>query len=201
MRRRGLVCFCLSLFSVAVVPAVSQSNYAVLHGSVSDAQHRAIVGASVQLKSTSTEFVRRVDTNEVGLFEIPGLLPDDYELKITAPGMALLTQKLQLEVGQKLTLDLILQLQSVAQTIDVADLPETIRTRDASVGEVIEPQSIRELPLNGRMLIDLVLTLPGAHVSHGAQTGDMNPLYWRPGQRSAITIGGINCSKVSATEP
>ena len=40
------------------------------------------------------------------------------------------------------------------------------------------------------MLIDLVLTVPGAHVSHGAATGDMNPLYWRPGQRSAVSIGG-----------
>jgi len=40
------------------------------------------------------------------------------------------------------------------------------------------------------MLIDLMLTVPGAHVSHGAQTGDMNPLYWRPGQRSAVSIGG-----------
>ena len=35
-----------------------------------------------------------------------------------------------------------------------------------------------------------MLTVPGAHVSHGAQTGDMNPLYWRPGQRSAISVGG-----------
>jgi hypothetical protein len=40
------------------------------------------------------------------------------------------------------------------------------------------------------MLIDLVLTVPGAHMSHGAATGDMNPLYWRPGQRSAVSIGG-----------
>src|SRR5437667_8352820 len=40
------------------------------------------------------------------------------------------------------------------------------------------------------MLIDLVLTVPGAHMSHGAQAGDMNPLYWRPGQRSAVSIGG-----------
>ncbi len=40
------------------------------------------------------------------------------------------------------------------------------------------------------MLIDLVLTVPGAHESHGAQTGNMNPLYWRPGQRSAVSIGG-----------
>lgn len=43
---------------------------------------------------------------------------------------------------------------------------------------------------HGRMLIDLALTVPDAHVGHGAQTGDMSPLYRRPGQRSAITIGG-----------
>jgi hypothetical protein len=40
------------------------------------------------------------------------------------------------------------------------------------------------------MLIDLVLTVPGAHISHGAATGDMSALYWRPGQRSAVSIGG-----------
>src|SRR5258708_6007218 len=38
--------------------------------------------------------------------------------------------------------------------------------------------------------IHRLLPVPGAHVSHGAQTGDMNPLYWRPGQRSAVSIGG-----------
>ena len=65
-----------------------------------------------------------------------------------------------------------------------------LHTTDASVGEVIEPKSIRELPLNGRMLIDLVLTVPGAHEGFGAQTGSTNPLYWRPGQRSAVVIGG-----------
>jgi len=49
---------------------------------------------------------------------------------------------------------------------------------------VVEPKSIQDLPLNGRMLIDLALTVPDAHIGHGAQTGDMSPLYWRPGQRS-----------------
>ena len=55
---------------------------------------------------------------------------------------------------------------------------------------MVETKSIQELPLNGRMLLDLAVTVPGAHMSHGAQAGDMNPLYWRPGQRSAISIGG-----------
>src|SRR5437016_8596951 len=35
-----------------------------------------------------------------------------------------------------------------------------------------------------------MLMVPGAHAGHGAQTGNMNPLYWRPGQRSAVSIGG-----------
>src|SRR6185437_3398670 len=67
---------------------------------------------------------------------------------------------------------------------------ELLKTQDASVGEVVDQQSVQSLPLNGRMLIDLVLTVPGAHISNGAGTGDVNPLYWRPGQRSAVSIGG-----------
>jgi len=50
---------------------------------------------------------------------------------------------------------------------------------------------VHELPLNGRMLLDLALTVPGSHQGPtAAQTGDMNPLYWRPGQGSSLTIGG-----------
>jgi len=30
------------------------------------------------------------------------------------------------------------------------------------------------------MLLDLALTVHGSHQGHGAQKGDMNPLYWRP---------------------
>ena len=168
----------------------AQSNYAILRGSVSDPQHRPIAGATVELKAASTQALRRTVTSEHGLFEFPALLPDDYELKASATGMATLSQSLRLEVGQRSSLDLNLRLQSVAQTVEVADLPETVRSSDASVGEVIEPQAIRELPLNGRMLVDLVLLVPGAHVSHGAQSGSTSPLYWRPGQRSAVSIGG-----------
>src|SRR4249919_2495285 len=90
-----------------------------------------------------------------------------------------------------MTLDVSLKLSSVNTVVDVkTDTVNVLRTTDASVGEVVEPTSVRNLPLNGRMLIDLVLTVPGAHESHGAQAGDMSPLYWRPRQRSAVSIGG-----------
>jgi hypothetical protein len=170
--------------------AFGQSNYAVVTGSVTDPQHLPVVGAAIQLTAASTGAVRHVVTDQRGLFEASALLPDDYELTTEAPGFAPDKQSVRLEVGQKLTVTVSLTLGSVKQRVNVSAANEVLHTRDASVGEVIEPQSIRELPLNGRMLIDLVLTVPGAHVGFGAQTGSTNPLYWRPGQRSAVVIGG-----------
>ena len=175
---------------LASLPAFGQSNYAELSGTVLDPERAAIVGASIQLTSLSTQAERIVSSNEHGIFQIPGLLPGDYKLIVKAPGFAESNQSLRLEVGQQLSLNITLQLGSVASALDVTGAAEQLDKTDASVGEVIEPTSIANLPLNGRMLIDLVLTVPGAHVSHGAQAGDMSPLYWRPGQRSAVSIGG-----------
>src|SRR5258706_8874150 len=186
MKRSCVLLFLLGL----AAPGFPQSNYAVLTGAVTDPQHLPVAGATVELTAASTGAPRRVVTNQQGRFEAPALLPDDYELRIETLGLATGKQSLRMEVGQKLVLEIMLMVGSLVQGVKVTDGSEVLQTTDASVGEVIEPTSIRELPLNGRMLIDLVLTVPGAHVGFGAQTGSTNPLYWRPGQRSAVVIGG-----------
>jgi len=162
--------------------AYGQSNYAVLRGAVMDPQKNPVAGADVQLTSSGTGGVRHAASNEQGLFEITGLWPGDYQLAVQSAGFAALTQTLRLEVSQQLALELNLKVASASSTVQVAaSAMDVLHTSDASIGEVIEPAAVEALPLNGRMLIDLVLTVPGAHLSHGAQTGEMNPLYWRPG--------------------
>jgi len=173
-----------------LAPSFAQSNYAVLTGSVSDEQHLAVRGATVELTAAGTGAVRHLVTNEQGLFEASALLPDDYQIKVEANGFAATAQSFKLEVGQTLKLALTLKIGQVQRDISVNAGSEVLRTADASVGEVIEQRSVHELPLNGRMLIDLILTAPGAHIGFGAQSGSTNPLYWRPGQRSAVVIGG-----------
>ena len=168
-----------------------QSNYATLSGNVLDVLGAAVAGAQIRLIAAGTGAERLVNSNEIGLFQVPGLLPGEYQITVTKNGFAEFTQTLRLEVGQQSSLDVKLALASVSNKVEVgANSGPVLRTTDASVGEVVEPAAIQQLPLNGRMLIDLVLTVPGAHEGHGAQTGDMNPLYWRPGQRSSVTIGG-----------
>ena len=188
MFRRFLhVLLCLA---VAIATAHAQSNYAVVRGSVLDPQHHPIAGAHIHLTAGGTGAQREVTANATGLYEIAGLQPGAYTLTVDSPGFAHATQAINLEVGQQATLDLQLHVGNETQTVKVEGSTELLKTQDASVGAVVDQRSVDSLPLNGRMLIDLVLTVPGAHASHGAATGDMNPLYWRPGQRSAVSIGG-----------
>jgi len=179
----------LSLLLISC-PAFSQSNYASIVGTVSDPEGHPFAGATLQLTSLTTRAERHVSSSEQGLFQITAVSPGEYELIVQTPGFATISQKFGLEVGQQMTANFALKVALVKDFVEVAGQPETLHTADAAIGEVIEPAAIRDLPLNGRMLIDLVLTVPGAHVGHGAQTGNMNPLYWRPGQRSAVSIGG-----------
>jgi len=186
MRTLSSVLCALALSAVSL----AQSNFAVVSGTVKDAQSLVVAHATVTFKALSTGATRSVTTNEAGLFYAAALLPDDYEVTTTASGFAPLAQQLHVEVGQKVALDVALKVGPVKEGVNVNSASEILHTTDAAVGEVVEPKSIQELPLNGRMLIDLVLTVPGAHLGFGAQTGQTNPLYWRPGQRSAVVIGG-----------
>src|SRR5438477_565137 len=188
--QRAILLF--SLFLVILAPGTfGQSNYAVVSGTITDPQQGPVAGAAVVLTSNETHAERRVTTNSQGIFQITGILPGQYNLSVAASGFAQLTHALRLEVGQQLDLSFLLKLASASDMIQVdSTAADVLHTVDASIGEVIEPAAVSNLPLNGRILIDLVLTVPGAHVSHGAQAGDMNPLYWRPGQRSAVSIGG-----------
>ncbi len=76
--------FAILLLLVLAIPVYGQSNYAVLIGTITDSQQLAVPGASIELTDINTGAVRCVATNQLGLFEIQGLLPDDYKLKVAA---------------------------------------------------------------------------------------------------------------------
>ena len=175
---------------IACASLCAQSNFATLSGRIQDPSQAPVSGAHISVTARATGAARQAVTNSEGMFELPNLLPGGYSVRVSAPGFAEQSRNVLLEVGQNMALDVALTLGEKRESVEVVESAETLRTQDASLGEVVEPQSIENLPLNGRMLLDLALTVPDAHIGHGAQTGDMSPLYWRPGQRSAITIGG-----------
>ncbi len=175
---------------VLVAPAFAQSNLATIDGRIEDASHSAIPAVRVTARAKATGAVRAAVTNQAGLFEIPSLSPGQYSVEAGVAGFSPIVRDITLEVGQHMTLDFSLSVSEKRENVVVSAAAEVLKTQDVSLGEVVESRSVQELPMNGRMLIDLALTVPDAHLGHGAQTGGASALYWRPGQRSAITIGG-----------
>jgi hypothetical protein len=167
-----------------------QSNFASIEGRITDGSQRPVTAVQIKARAKATGAERSAVTNESGLFELPSLPPAEYSVETKAAGFSPIVRDIKVEVGQHMTLDLTLTVTEHRESIAVVATAETLKTQDVSLGEVVESKAIHDLPLNGRMLVDLALTVPGAHLGHGAQTGDMSALYWRPGQRSAITIGG-----------
>src|SRR6185369_8565258 len=134
---------------LAATTANAQSNYASLNGAVFDPQQQVVAGCTLQLSSVSTNSSRQATTNELGSFQISGLLPGNYVLSVKAPGFAPLTQEVTLEVGQARKIDVTLKVAAVnTSVVDVrSDSANLLKTTDASVGEVVEPTAVQNLPL------------------------------------------------------
>ena len=180
----------LILLGAAVPRLYSQASGARVDGIVNDAQGLPMPGVEVTFKETGTGLGRTTATSSAGTYQFPSLNPGHYELVAKSKGFAPEVRDVTLEINQALRLDLSLKLGEVSQTVEVVDSAQMLRTADASLGEVVETTLTQQLPLNGRHLLDLAQLAPSVHMGSGAQTGSANPLYWRPQQDSALSVGG-----------
>jgi Carboxypeptidase regulatory-like domain len=188
--RASLIALAVILCTLTPRPVAAQGTTATLAGVVRDPQGLLVPGVTVTLTGAERTFQRIVSTGADGGYEFAGLLPGVYRVHLELSGFAAEDTTLTLEVNQRVRLDVTLKPGALTQRVDVAETIPLLHLTDASVGEVIDQRQVSELPLNGRQFLELALLVPGAHTSHGAQMGDMSPLYWRPGQSSAITISG-----------
>ena len=168
----------------------AQASGAHIDGIILDAQGLPLPKVKVTLTETQTGLARRLETTAEGTYNFVGLNPGQYQLSAVIQGFVSPVRRLTLEVDQYLRLDFVMQVGTLKQEVRVVGGTEVLRTADASLGEVIEPTLTKELPLNGGHLLDLALLAPAAHQGFGAQTGNTNPLYWRPNQNSALSVGG-----------
>ena len=121
-----------------------------------------------------------METTHEGAYQFVSLNPGQYQLSAVLPGFDSPLRSLTLEVNQYIRLDLVMQVGALKQEVEVVGSAALVRTADASLGEVIEPTLTKELPLNGGHVLDLALMAPAVHQGYGMQTGNYNPLYWRP---------------------
>src|SRR5580698_1978172 len=100
----------LALFFACTGPAFSQVTVAQLNGAVHDESGGAVKNATLTLRDTATNAVYRTTSNDSGLYVIPNLPPDTYELTVAFPGFATTVDKgIVLTVGQTANVDVSLR--------------------------------------------------------------------------------------------
>src|SRR5262245_58912631 len=144
--------------------AFGQTSNATLGGTVSDASGALIPGVSITAKNNGTGIVTVVLTNEAGAYQFASLQTGTYSVTAELPGFQAQTRSgVQLGVSQQVRLNFALQVGTVSQTVEVSVAADTlIATSSSSVGTVLPEYKVRDLPLGGRNVMDLLATTGGA---------------------------------------
>jgi len=141
---------------------MAQNTAARLTGKITDASGAVVPHARVTAKNTGTNLTLTAVGDDSGIYSLSALPPGQYSLTTESPGFATRVQTgIVLTVGQSATLDIALQAGGAQDTITVNGGAELINTTTAEISMVINEDSIRDLPLNGRDPSSLVNLAPG----------------------------------------
>jgi hypothetical protein len=176
----------LLLLSAGVCAAQST---ATLAGTVTDPTGAVVAGANVKVRSLATNTIRETVSDSAGAYVMPSLQPGDYEIRTTAVGFGTsVIKSVTLQVDQSVTANVKLNLQSTGETVQVeGGAAPLIDSQTITMGQVIDKDTVQNIPLNGRHFLDLTNLTPGAVVppANGFLTASLRGL----GASSYITAG------------
>ncbi len=187
---------------LAVCPALAQTSTSSIGGTVSDTSGAVVPAATVILANEETGVSARQQTTERGVFAFPALNPGSYAVTVEMKGFrsARLTGN-RLEVGTPLDLNVTLQVGETSDVVTVEARTEALQTADASIGNVVTQQEVREMPLNGRNPLALLVLEPGVVQLSAGSDGTGVHVNGARDMSSNTTIDGIDANESSVGNP
>jgi hypothetical protein len=173
--KKAAIAFAAAVIFASYVPGAFAQQVAVsqIAGTVSDPTGKAVAGAQVKMIETDKQVAHISVTDASGRYEISSLPVGDYLLEVSSPGFKTYVQKgIILQVASNPTQNVKLDIGSVSESIEVTGDASMVETKDNAIGQVIQAQSIVDLPLNGRNPTQLLM-LQGAGTTTLPQGQDL----------------------------
>ena len=188
--KRGLVpiLFTLGIFS----PVLAQMTGGSISGKVIDASDAAISGATLTIQNQATGETRTLHSNERGFYNAPSLSPGIYHVTCVHAGFGdMVKRNLPVDVGQHLVVDFQLNVGTLRNSAEVTAQIQGVALASSTLSNVVDGQTVRDLPLNGRDWTLLAALEPGVHTTD-AQTAIAAGSNGREnrGWGTQMTVGG-----------
>ena len=155
---------------LAILPALllfasgvsAQRTSGQLTGNVTDPAGASVVGATVTATQTGTNFQREATTNEDGIFTITDLPIGTYRVSVKGTGFKeSVSPNVTINVASVTRQDFSLEVGQVGEIVTIQSSDVQVETQTGAIGEVVDGQQVRELPLNGRSFVQLTQLQPG----------------------------------------
>ncbi|MBI1355466.1 MAG: TonB-dependent receptor plug domain-containing protein [Acidobacteria bacterium] len=173
---RGVLLFLL-LVGWAASPARAQEVSAGITGIVTDPSGASVVAAEVTATDLDRGLSYTTHSNEAGNYALPRVQAGRYEVRVQAEGFRGWVQpEIILEVNQRARIDVVLELGSVSETVEVSAAGPLLQTEKTELGAVITGEQTVDLPLPTRNFISMTLLVPGVTTT--------NPSSFNNGRRS-----------------
>lgn len=178
----------------------AQQTTGGVSGLVTDASGGGVANVPVTLSSSATGFTRTVTSNGNGEYAIPDVEPGVYKVSVNAPNFkAFVANSVQVNVATTNTVNAQLQIGDTSETVTVEDTNVTVQTDTAALGQVIDGNQVKELPLNGRSFVELTQLQPGVSAANnfdtknkGLQGGVDMSVNGNPTTNNLFLIDGVN---------
>ncbi len=133
-----------------------------ISGTVKDPSGSVVPNAAVTVREVNTGLSYHTRTDSKGYYTLPVLPVGHYELEIQATGFHGHQRKsIVLDTNAALTLDAVLQVGGIDQTVSVTDNTLHVETTSTQMGQVISSRQMTAVPLDGRSYTDLLSLQPG----------------------------------------
>ena len=158
MRMTGVACCAYVALTGA---ATAQESRGTIAGTVRDTSMAVVPGASVTITNVAMGTSVPVVTNEAGVFQAPYLIPGTYRVVVELTGFKrYVRDEVPLRVGDKLELDVVLELGRSEETVNVTASAPLLETTSASLGSVVDARRVSELPTPHGDPYALIFTAP-----------------------------------------
>ncbi len=178
--------------------ALAQTGTATLVGEVADQQKQVIPGATLTLTNPRTGVARATVSDDRGTFRFVNMPPGRYDLKVELTGFkTFLTEDVLLQVDTTSRHNVLLELGGIQERVSVVSETITLNTTDASLGNAISPEQIRNLPVEAQNVVHLLSLQPGAvFIPTNINSDPEDPRYGAVagarGDQQNVTLDGID---------